>query len=72
MPKFSEARTGRFCAATVLYSLTGAFRHHDIDPLAYVQEILHRLPSLPTDQPNELLPNVWFASHPSARRKTAA
>ena len=47
MPKFSDSRTGRFCAATVLYSLTGTFRHHDIDPLACVQDILHRLPSPP-------------------------
>ncbi len=72
MPKFSDARTGRFCAATFLYSLTGTFRHHEIDPLAYVQYILQRLPSLPTDQPNELLRGVCFASHTSGRRKEAA
>jgi transposase len=63
-------RGGR--TAAVLYSLTGTCRHHDIDPFAYLQDILRRLPSLPTDQLNELLPDVWFTSHPSARRKTAA
>ncbi len=36
------------------------------------QYILHRLPSLPTDQPNELLRGVCFASHTSGRRKEAA
>src|SRR4051795_8568911 len=34
--------------AAVLYSLTGTCRHHDIDPFAYLQDTLRRLPSLPT------------------------
>ena len=63
-------RGGR--TATVLYSLTGTCRHHGIDPFAYLQDVLRRLPSHPADQPGELLPDVWFASHSSARRKTAA
>jgi transposase len=63
-------RGGR--TAAVLYSLTGTCRHHDIDPFAYLQDVLRRLPSLPTDQLDELLPDVWFVSHPSARRKKAA
>jgi hypothetical protein len=48
------------------------YKHHDIDPLAYLQDVLRRLPSHPADRLGELLPDVWFASHPSARRKTAA
>jgi transposase len=63
-------RGGRTVA--VLYSVTGTCRHHDIDPFAYLQDVRGRLPSLPTDQRDELLPDVWFASHPAARRKTAA
>ena len=63
-------RGGR--TAAVLYSLTGTCKHHDIDPFAYLQDILRRLPSHPPGQLDELLPDVWFASHPSARRKTAA
>ena len=58
--------------AAVLYSMTGTCRHHDIDPFAYLKDILGRLPSLPADQLGALLPDVWFASHPAARRKTAA
>jgi hypothetical protein len=63
-------RGGR--TAAVLYSLSGTCKHHDMDPFAYLADILRRLPSHPADQLEELLPDVWFASHPSARRKTAA
>jgi hypothetical protein len=45
------------------------YKYHDIDPFAYLDDILRRLPS--AGQLDELLPDVWFASHPSARRKTA-
>ena len=63
-------RGGR--TAAVLYSLTGTCKYHDIDPFAYLQDILRRLPTHPPDQLDELLPDVWFASHPSARHKRAA
>jgi hypothetical protein len=52
--------------------MTGTCKHHNIDPFAYLQDILSRLPSTLTAQLDELLPDVWFKSHPSARRKTAA
>jgi hypothetical protein len=52
--------------------MTGSCRHHDIDPFAYLRDVLRSLPSHPVGQLDELLPDVWFASHPSARRKTAA
>jgi hypothetical protein len=63
-------RGGR--TAAILYSFTGTCKHHDIDPFAYLQDVLCRLLSHPADQLDELLPDVWFASHPSARRKKAA
>jgi hypothetical protein len=59
-------------AAAVLSSLPGTCKYHDIDPFAYLQDVLHRLPAHPADPLEELLPDGWFASHPSARRKTAA
>jgi transposase len=58
--------------AAVLYSLIGTCKHHDIDPFAYLQDVLRRLPTHPADQLDQVLPDVWFASHPSARRKKAA
>jgi hypothetical protein len=63
-------RGGR--TAAVLYSLTGSCRHHGIDPFAYLRDVLGCLPTRSKDQLGELLPDVWFASHPSARRGTAA
>jgi transposase len=63
-------RGGR--TAAVLYTMTGSCKHHDIDPFAYLRDILGRVPSHPTERLVELLPDVWFKSHPSARRKTAA
>ena len=63
-------RGGR--TAAILYSMTGSCKHHDIDPFAYLTDILRRLPSHPAQQLDELLPDVWFTSHPSARRKKAA
>jgi transposase len=58
--------------AAVLYSLTGNCKHYDIDPFAYLQDILRRLPIHPANQLDELLLDVWFKLHPSARRKRAA
>jgi hypothetical protein len=63
-------RGGR--TAAVLYSLTGTCKHHDIDPFAYLRDILGRLPCQPAKRLDELLPDIWFASHPSAWRKSAA
>ena len=63
-------RGGR--TAAVLYSLTGTCKHLDIDPFAFLADVLRRLPSQPAGRLDELLPDAWFASHPAARRKTAA
>jgi transposase len=68
---FLGSDRGRRTAA-VLYSLTGSCRHHDVDPFAYLQDVLRRLPSHPSERLGELLPDVWFTSHPSAQRKKAA
>jgi hypothetical protein len=51
-------RGGR--TAAVLYSLTGTCKHNDIDPFAYLQDVLRRLPSHPADQLDDLLPGAWF------------
>jgi hypothetical protein len=58
--------------AMVLYSSTGTRKRHDIDPLADLRDVLPRLPAHPADRLDERLPDVRFASHPSARRETAA
>jgi hypothetical protein len=63
-------RGGR--TAAVLYSLTGTCKHLGIDPFAYLQDVLRRLPSQPQGSLAELLPDTWFTTHRSARRKKAA
>jgi hypothetical protein len=63
-------RGGR--TAAILCTMTGSCRHRDIDPFAYLEDVLRRLPWHPVEQLNELLPDVWFISHPTARRKTGA
>ena len=40
---------------------TGTCEHHEIDPFAYLQAVLRRLPFHPADQRDELVPDVWFA-----------
>jgi hypothetical protein len=59
-------------AERVLYSFTGTCKHHDIDPFGYLNDIFRRLPSHPAGQFDDLVPDVWFSSHPSARRKAVA
>ncbi len=63
-------RGGR--TAAVLYSLTSTCKHHDIDPFAYLRDVLARLPPHPADRLPELLPDAWLAAHPRARRKAAS
>ncbi|MGO9597063.1 MAG: transposase domain-containing protein [Isosphaeraceae bacterium] len=62
-------RGGR--TAAVLYSLTSTCKHHHIDPFAYLQDVFRRLPAHTAGALDEFLSDVWFASHPSAPRKTA-
>jgi len=43
-----------------------------IDPLAYLKDILERLPTHPTKALGELLPDAWLEARPEARRQTAS
>ena len=63
-------RGGR--TAAILYTMTGSCKHHDIDPFAYLEDPLWSLPAHRPGQLDELLPDAWIASHPSARRKMAS
>jgi hypothetical protein len=58
--------------AATLQSLVGSCKRHQIDPFADLKDVRERLTSHPADRLGELLPDAWIASHPSARRKTAA
>jgi hypothetical protein len=58
-------RGGR--TAATLYSLVGSCKRHQINPFAYLKDVLGRLPAWPHDRLGELLPDVWIAVNPFAR-----
>ncbi len=58
--------------AAVLFSMTASCKRHGIDPFRYLADVLRRLPTAPRDRITELLPDIWFQTHPQAARKTAA
>jgi transposase len=63
-------RGGR--TAAILYSLVGSCKRHQVDPFAYLKDVLARLPTHPVDRLAELLPDDWFAAHPYARCELAS
>jgi hypothetical protein len=48
--------------AAVLYTLTQTCQRHHIDPFAYLQNVLARLPGLAAERLPELAPHVWAAA----------
>jgi hypothetical protein len=63
-------RGGRTAAA--LYSLMGSCKRHQVDPFAYLKDILERLPTHPADRLAEHLLDAWIAANPDARRRVAS
>ena len=45
--------------AAVHYSIIAGARRHGRDPFAYLRDVLTRLPALPADRLDELLPDRW-------------
>jgi transposase len=45
--------------AAVLYSLISSCKRHKIEPWAYLRDVLARIPALPKDQMDQLLPDQW-------------
>jgi len=48
--------------AAVLYTLTQTCKQHGIDPFAYLQDVLARLPGLPAERLPGLAPHAWAES----------
>jgi len=59
-----SANGGR--TAAVLYSFTSTCNRLEIDPWAYLQDVLTRLPELPRDKLTDLLPDRWKAARQAA------
>jgi transposase len=52
--------------AAVLLSFASTCQRLQVEPWAYLQDVLTRLPSMPADQVAELLPDRWQAARPQA------
>jgi transposase len=57
--------------AAVLFSFTSTCHRLGIDPWAYLQDVLTRLPALPAEQLAELLPDRWQAARQQATASSA-
>lgn len=71
--------------AAVLYSILQTCKRHGVEPWAYLRDVLTRIPALPKEHIDQLLPDRWQAeqikkknqatpaeSAPSAKEKSAA
>ena len=55
-------------AATILYSVMASAKANQVEPFAYVCDLLGRFSSNRPADLSELLPDVWRKSHPDAQR----
>ncbi len=58
--------------AAVLYSFTSTCHRLEIDPWAYLQDVLTRLPELAPDRLTDLLPDRWKAARQAAAEAAQA
>jgi hypothetical protein len=59
-------------ATAVLFSFTSACQRLGVEPWAYLQDVLTRLPAAPAGQLCDLLPDHWQAARTAAVATTAA
>jgi hypothetical protein len=64
------AQTGQRSA--ILYTIVECCRRRGIDPLAYLQDVLMRLPSATTAQVPELTPEAWARAQRQSQPLAAA
>lgn len=49
--------------AAIIYSVVESARRHELDPFAYLRDLLDRLPTHPQTRMAELLPDRWKSAH---------
>jgi hypothetical protein len=55
--------------AAILFSFTASAKANQVEPWAYLRDVIARLPSLPNGADlTPLLPDCWLADHPEAHR----
>ena len=47
--------------AAVIYSLSGTCKQHNVNPEAWLSDVLRRIPTHPQEELHELLPHRWQA-----------
>jgi transposase len=55
-------------AAAILYSIMASAKANQVEPFAYVRDLLIQLSSNSPPRVPALLPNAWLTAHPEARR----
>jgi len=58
--------------AAIIYTLVEACRRRDLDPYAYLRDVLTRLPSATTSQVKDLTPDAWARAQRGVVLKKAA
>jgi transposase len=53
--------------AAILFSLIASCKANEVEPFAYLRDVLTQLPTQPADQLDELLPDRWLKGHPEHR-----
>lgn len=56
-------------AAAILYSIMASAKANQVEPFAYVRDLLVRLSGNHPDDLSELLPDQWLQTHPESRRR---
>ena len=56
-------------AAAILYSVMASAKANQVEPFAYVRDLLVRLLGSQPDNPSNLLPDEWVKTNPDARRR---
>lgn len=55
-------------AAAVLYSILASAKANQVEPFAYVRDLVDTFAQEAEPDLTQLLPNAWLAAHPQARR----
>jgi len=67
---FGGAEAGKRSA--VLYTIVECCRLRDIDPMAYLRDVLTRLPSMTNWQIKDVTPKAWAQARSDSRQPLAA
>ena len=54
-------------AAAVLYSIMASAKAHQVEPFAYVRDLLRKLSGCSPPAVAMLLPDTWLTAHPETR-----